>query len=195
MCLHPFSHKQSAAQWGGGARPVSRSPGPSPLAWWVAPACASQPASQELPGFTRLPLPWLKGGREAPTPPCRSVTGTKWCLPSGVLTCEQAESQDTSEPIWRMGRQLSSVSGPVDLEDHLFLHTHSHLAGDLVWNQGCAVQNCTKMISHDILAYIHTVTKAVPDVMFPLRHVMQSWCFLVKVTAKKTKWSLNSRQI
>lgn len=94
--------------------------------------CPCQPAGQELPGFAWPALPWLKGGRKAPAPPCRSVTGTKWCLPSGVLTCEQAESQDASEPIWRMGRQLSSVSGPADLQDHLSLHTHSHLAGDVV---------------------------------------------------------------
>ncbi len=53
MCLHQSSHKQSAAQQGGGARPVSRSPGPSPL-WHdgkLLPVPASQPASQELPRF------------------------------------------------------------------------------------------------------------------------------------------------
>lgn len=31
MCPHPSSHKQSAAQQEGGARPISRSPSPSPL--------------------------------------------------------------------------------------------------------------------------------------------------------------------
>lgn len=48
------------------------------------------------------------------TPPRSSVTGTKWCLHSGVLTRERAVSQGTSWWGWRTGRQLSSVS--VDLQ-------------------------------------------------------------------------------
>lgn len=54
-------------------------------------------------------------------PPRCLVTGTKWFLPSGVLTCEQAESQDASWLNWRTGRQMSSVSGPVVFKRHVLI--------------------------------------------------------------------------
>lgn len=92
-------------------------------------SCPCQPTSQPGTAQVHLASVTLTEKREEGTgTPCCSVTGTKWCLPSRVLTREQAQSQDTSETSWRMGRQLSSVSGPLDLKDHLSLHTHSHLA-------------------------------------------------------------------
>lgn len=54
-------------------------------------------------------LPWKMVG-EGEANPCRSITGTKCCLLTKVLTLEQAKSQGTSLQSWRTGRQLSSVS-------------------------------------------------------------------------------------
>lgn len=48
--------------------------------------------------------------------PCRSITGTKCCLLTKVLTHEQTKSQGTSLQSWRTGRQLSSVS-PLQLKN------------------------------------------------------------------------------
>lgn len=122
--IHSSSYKQSRTHWGGRSPSCLKVTRPfTTVAWWVALVCASQSAGQELFWFAWPTLPWLKEGGTGN--PCRSVTGTKWCLPSRVLTCKQAKSQDTSELSWRMGRQLSSVTGPVDLEDHRSLHTQS----------------------------------------------------------------------
>lgn len=122
--IHPLISSLELIE-GGGAHPVSRSPGPSP-GGMMGSSCLCQPVSRPGTVLVCLANITLTERREGGTGnPCRSVTGTKWCLPSRVLTCKQAKSQDTSELSWRMGRQLSSVTGPVDLEDHRSLHTQS----------------------------------------------------------------------
>lgn len=89
-------------------------------------SCLCQPVSQPGTALACLANITLTERREGGTSnPCCLVTGTKWCLPFRVLTPERAESQDTSELSWRMGRQLSSVTRSTDLEDHRLLHTQS----------------------------------------------------------------------
>lgn len=123
--IHSSSYKQSRTHWGGRSPSCLKVTRPfTTVAWWVARLC--QPVSRPGTVLVCLANITLTERREGGTGnPCRSVTGTKWCLPSRVLTCKQAKSQDTSELSWRMGRQLSSVTGPVDLEDHRSLHTQS----------------------------------------------------------------------
>ncbi|MEQ2161340.1 hypothetical protein GOODEAATRI_008733, partial [Goodea atripinnis] len=99
------------------------------------------PTPQSQPGdarFCQADITLTEWSTRA-TPTRRWVTGSKWRLSSWVLTCEQSESQDTSEQSWRMGSQLSSVSGPVDLKIILL---STHLVQDLVRNQ--EDQDCQK---------------------------------------------------
>lgn len=124
--IHSSSYKQSRTHWGGEEPILSQGHQALHHGGMMGSSCLCQPVSRPGTVLVCLANITLTERREGGTGnPCRSVTGTKWCLPSRVLTCKQAKSQDTSELSWRMGRQLSSVTGPVDLEDHRSLHTQS----------------------------------------------------------------------
>lgn len=166
MLLHPSSHKQSAAQRWGGARPVSRSPGPSPL-WhdgYLLPVPASRPgtARVRVAGITLTerreegtgaPLPL--GNWYQMVPPLWGPDLRAGRVP-GRLRADLEDGQTAVFCQWARGPPRSSFSA----------HTQSFSR-----RRGLKTR-CTGLynISTDILGYIHTETINIPAVMF-LPHV------------------------